>query len=225
MVLPVFPSFGWGHSSHLFCWMVLLGFLLLWAVLLYPSPFACYCFPFPPLGGAIFSSLLLLYSSPFAWRCFPFPPLGSGAFPISFQVVLPSFPSSRRRYFFSPPLLLGGARPQPQRHTGRSTRPKKRRSNPRPRRKAKPETQGQPPRPRRKGHHEQLTPTLWGGAAFLLSSFLVRDAVLDIFTKENVTAKISDFPKIKEKRRMFISKVKGKKKTLAEWKKMKNEKK
>ena len=89
--------------------MVLLGFLLLWAVLLFQSPFVCCCFPSPPLGGTTFplSSVwwCCLVHSSLGWCCVP--PLGGVAFPISFQVVLPSFASFWWDCLPSPP--LGGA--------------------------------------------------------------------------------------------------------------------
>ena len=78
------PSFGWRCFLSLFCWVVLLGILLLWVLLpfspvlplrfpffllrgvawplslgVFPSPIACCCLPSPPLGGAFFPSLLL----------------------------------------------------------------------------------------------------------------------------------------------------------------------
>ena len=118
--------------------MVLLGFLLLCAVLLFSSLFAGCCLPSLRLGGAAFtlsSDGWCCLVSFFGWCCRFFcffggtafllssvgwcclvhsrpasspPPLGSVAFPISFQVVIPSFSSSGWGPR-SPPPLLGGA--------------------------------------------------------------------------------------------------------------------
>ena len=86
-----------------FC-AVLLGFFLLWMVLrFFPSPVWWCCLPSPPLGEAAFPPSLLTGGA--AW-CSPF--LGGVAFPISFQVVLPSFSFCCVGLLFSPPLLLGG---------------------------------------------------------------------------------------------------------------------
>ena len=46
VVLPSFASFGWGSVHPLFCSVVLLGFLLLWVVLRFSSPFAWCCLHF-----------------------------------------------------------------------------------------------------------------------------------------------------------------------------------
>ena len=36
VVHPSFPSFGWSCFAPLFCWLVLLGLLLLWVVVFFP---------------------------------------------------------------------------------------------------------------------------------------------------------------------------------------------
>ena len=50
VVLPSFHFFGRGYVPLLFCWVVLLGLLLLWVVLRFSSPLAWSCLPSPPLG-------------------------------------------------------------------------------------------------------------------------------------------------------------------------------
>ena len=174
LVLPFFLSFWWDYFSPVFCWVVLLGpllvgggvascfacfvssssfgrccfsnllsggpaFLLILLVGLpsitssgwscfFPSSewwrclvsfffgWCCFstlrcCLPSPPLGGPRSPPPLL------GWCCLPFPPLGGVALPLSFCVVLPSFPSFgvglrssslQLGPALSPPPLLGG---------------------------------------------------------------------------------------------------------------------
>ena len=130
VVLPSLPSFWWGCllppflGGHCFsfCWVVLLGLLLLWAVVAFPisfqvglSSFSSFwwgCLPPPPLGGAAFSHLL---KGGAAW--FPSPLRGAAFLPLicvvlpsfsSFAWCLPSF-SSFGVGLRSPSLRLGGA--------------------------------------------------------------------------------------------------------------------
>ena len=57
VVLPFFPSFAWNCFSLFFCWVVLLGLLLLWVVVLSSlRPLGCFFFNIfwelaPPKGG------------------------------------------------------------------------------------------------------------------------------------------------------------------------------
>ena len=100
VVLPSFPSFGKWCLSPLSCWVVLLGLLL---------PFGwCCCFFLLLLRAAAFLPLLRspsLLLGDVAWSPAS---LGGVAIPLSFGVVLPSFPFFGRG-LRSPSLLMGGA--------------------------------------------------------------------------------------------------------------------
>ena len=198
----------WGCVSPFFCWVALLGLLFLWVVL--PCPFA------------------------WCWRGVAFLPLLLGGAALSLSSALGGVAYSPSFFFLGVPRTREGILTKSQ--TGRSTRSQEKEKQPKDQEgsrkpgNSKTKEEGKPnprsnssppplthPRPSRKGHSDQLTPTLWCGAALLLSC-LVRAAVLDIFTFEILTAK---FFQIKKKRRMFLSKVTGDffRKTGAKWEK------
>ena len=83
-----FPPVGWDCVPPLFGWVVLLGLLLFWAVLLFQSPFVCCCLLSPPFGRTTFPP------SSVGWCCLVHP---SGV--ALFFVVLP-FPPGWGCFFF-----------------------------------------------------------------------------------------------------------------------------
>ena len=103
-----FPPLGWDCVPPLFSW-VLLCLLLLWAVLLFQSPFSGPAFssfwwgglPSPPLGGAAFFHLLKGGAASFPSSLTAVP------FLLSLVVLLPSFPSFGWGCFPFPPLGWG----------------------------------------------------------------------------------------------------------------------
>ena len=95
---PSSPPFGKWCLSPLSCWVVLLGLLLLWVVLRFPSPLAWCCLSSPPQGGTTFPP------SSVGWCCLVHS--GGVAF-FFFCVVLNVFPSIWRRCV--PSRLLGRA--------------------------------------------------------------------------------------------------------------------
>ena len=115
------PPFG-GALHHLLWWSCFFPSSEGWCclvVLLFTSPLSWCCLPSPPLGVVLLSfpssvgwccllhSILVVLRSPSLQLGPAFlspPPLGGVAFPISFQVVLPSFSSSGWGCF---PLLFG----------------------------------------------------------------------------------------------------------------------
>ena len=76
VVFPSIPSSGWScFSSLLFGWVVLLGLLLLWPVLLFHLPCRWCCLPSLPLGGAAFPPVfcwVVLLGFLLLWVVLPF---------------------------------------------------------------------------------------------------------------------------------------------------------
>ena len=97
--LLLFRGVAFFWVFHIFRWVVLLGFLLLWVVLLFSSPLAWSCFPSAPLGvGCVpplssdgwcclvsfFCWWCCCFPFSFAWCCFSSP--GGAAFSPSCSV-------------------------------------------------------------------------------------------------------------------------------------------
>ena len=156
--------------------------------------------------------LFFLSSVGAAW--FP-PPLGGVAFPISFPVGLPSFPSSGWSCFFAFPLLLSWRAPNARKNIDDLNPNAKQEDQEGRKADPDPKKQGQPPKTKKEGPPQPSGVVL----LFLVSIFLIHGAVLDILQKKTRQPKFLIFLRIKKKRRMFISQVKGKRKTWAKWKK------
>ena len=161
-------------------------FLFLLVVLLFfPTPFgAAAVWSAPSLGGVLLSLLLLrsgasllssvglcaawspppfggvAFQSPFRWCCLPFPPLGGATFSLS------SVGWCSGWCCFSPSIFFLGA---PRKREGILTTPTptpNREDQPDRKKKRSKATQDHEGR-RKPSNSDQLTPTLWGGAAFL----------------------------------------------------------